>query len=422
MQSEQQAGTLLAGAVKRPITPTVKGRTVLIAGYQTGRLATDIHDELWARAMAMRLGHITFVLVVLDLIGLFREDVESIQEQALEEGLSAENLVVLCTRNHAGPDTLGLWNKGPLARKLNIRYMRFLRQEIVQVIRLALSAMEPAQAYLARSEAIDLTNDGLSRELAVLQLRTSTGKTIATLVNSPLIPKVLDGTNKAISADFPDGLYHALEQSPDHVAMYACAGMSEQISNVVQERSWKEAERLGHQLAATVERALDGAKPTLIGELNVWQTEITIPPDSYAARQSARGNTLRDPWLTEWRTRSKVGIIQLGPARAAILPGLVPSGLGSEIRRILDAPIRFLLCVSNDNLGLIPSRGPLPSPLVTRLPVDLAKREVLIGSHASTIIRDELSNLIVKMHASRHQEDVPGSTWVPERSIATSAE
>jgi hypothetical protein len=198
--------------------------------------------------------------------------------------------------------------------------------------------------------------------------------------------------------------------------------MSEHMSDVVRERSWKEAERLGHQLATTVERALDGAKPTLIGELHLWQTEITIPPDSYAARQSARGNTLRDPWLTEWRTRSKVGIIQLGPARAAVLPGLVPSGLGSEIRRILDAPIRFLLCVSNDNVGLITSRGPLPSPPGTGHPFDPAKREVLVGSHASTIIRDELSNLIVKMNARRQEEDVPRSTRAPQRSIATSAE
>jgi len=49
------------------------------------------------------------------------------------------------------------------------------------------------------------------------------GKPFATLVNFPLVPKVLDETNTLISADFPHWLYLDLERSRDEVVMYVCA-------------------------------------------------------------------------------------------------------------------------------------------------------------------------------------------------------
>ena len=69
---------IYAGAAKRAITPDLASRPVFLAGFQTNRRAAAVHDDLYARALSIRLnsgrsndnGVDTFVLAVCDLIGI----------------------------------------------------------------------------------------------------------------------------------------------------------------------------------------------------------------------------------------------------------------------------------------------------------------------------------------------------------------
>ena len=214
---------LLVGAAKRSITPTVLGRRVYLAGYRRGRLATDIHDELWVRAVAIRCREVTLILVALDLIGLFHEDVKAIRSKVAAAGVPTDGLIVTCTGNHSGPDTLGLWRRGPRSLGRSFRYADFLRTQVAQVIRLAYEAMEPAQAYLACAEMDELGREAETAGLSVMQLRTLTGRQVATVVNGPLVPQVLQEANTAISADFVNWLYLDLERAHDDIVLYVCA-------------------------------------------------------------------------------------------------------------------------------------------------------------------------------------------------------
>jgi hypothetical protein len=392
---------LLAGVIKRPITPTVKRRKVFIAGHRGGRLALNIHDELWVRVLSLRFGDVTLVLAELDLVGLLHGDVQYVRERAIEAGLPAQNLIITCTYNHSGPDTIGLWSKGALGSGLNVRYLNFLREELVQVIALAVSMMVPVEAYFARSEIPDPVAGAELKELEVLQLKTPEGKGIATLVNYPLVPQILEKSNTSISADFPNWLCQELEGSRDEIALYVCADANTGSASAIRDRSWDEAERVGRELATAVRETLKGVPPTQIERLNIWQRPIVIPTEDPVARWLKRAGVLQSHRLAEWRADSQVGLIQLGPARLAVLPGLVAPELGFEIRKLLDAPYRFLLCVSNDNLGSI---MPPPSPAsyaVVEGRIGRAGHDVSNDSYVGTIILDELADLML---ASRREQ------------------
>ena len=399
-EHNEQNNILLAGAVKRPITPTVKGRTVYIAGYKSGRLATGIHDELWVRALAVRLGHTIIVWVALDLLGLLQDDIAFIHEQ-LQQNEDPIHLIVTCTRNYAGPDVVGLWTRGAFGSGLNVRYTHFLRQEVVQVVRSAVAAIEPVTAYLARSQVQGLCANNESKELSVLQLRTLDGKTVSTMVNLALVPNVLDETNTLISADFCNWLYLTLERSRKEVTLYVCADADETLFPAVQSHSWEEAERIGRILAKEVQKALSDALPVEIDRLDAWSCPIRIPSDDPVSRWLRHVGALRRHSLVERHTDSQVGLIELGPARMAVLPGLIAPEMGFELRKMLDAPYRFLLCMSNDNLGFIVSPEAALPAADTGSPIEQARRDERTSSYAGTIIRDELDQLLLSRREQR---------------------
>lgn len=384
MESHGQNGSsLLVGAIRRTITPTIKGRRVFIAGDNVGRMATDIHDELWARAVAVRHGDETLLLIALDLLGLAHEHIAHIREHAIEANLPAENMVISCTRNHAGPDTAGQWSTGWLGSGLNYRYVQFLRRELVEIIRLAIGSLQPAKALLARRPGPDLFGENETRELAVLQFRTPEDKAIATIVNYPLVPQVLAQENTSISADFCSWLYQELDapESENQVTLYICAEADEQPPPAFQERTWGEAERIGRGLATAVREALDGITPTEIKWLHMWKKSMQLPTSDAVTRWLRQVRTLSGNGSGRF-AESEIGLIQIGPARMAALPGLISPQLGSQVRKMLDTPYRFVLGISNDDLGYIPQQ---------EMPSTAPGRRAQVG----TIVLDELDRLLL---------------------------
>src|SRR6476661_4598945 len=99
----------LAGAATRIITPPLGDRPVFLAGFQGGRRATAVHSDLYARALALRLGERVAILVACDLIGLSAPDVEDMRPMLAARDIDPDALVVACTHTHSGPDTIGLW-------------------------------------------------------------------------------------------------------------------------------------------------------------------------------------------------------------------------------------------------------------------------------------------------------------------------
>src|SRR5579884_3355642 len=98
------------GAAKRAITPDLeKHAPVYMAGFGHHRRATSIHDELWARCLAIGSDRMPLALCGVDSIGLFREDVVRIRELVRKQYGKDVDVVVAALHDHEAPDTMGLW-------------------------------------------------------------------------------------------------------------------------------------------------------------------------------------------------------------------------------------------------------------------------------------------------------------------------
>ena len=109
------AGDLRAGAAKAVITPDVHATRVYMAGYGQNRVATGVHDDLYARCLALGAGDQTLVVCAADLIGLFYDDVLKIRERVKAQAPEVTHLIVASTHDHEGPDTLGTVGSGAFA-------------------------------------------------------------------------------------------------------------------------------------------------------------------------------------------------------------------------------------------------------------------------------------------------------------------
>jgi hypothetical protein len=70
----EQEKKMKVGYAQNTITPSLD-KPVFMAGFGNNRRAETIHDDLYARALAVQDDKSTLVLVALDLIGFFRHDV-----------------------------------------------------------------------------------------------------------------------------------------------------------------------------------------------------------------------------------------------------------------------------------------------------------------------------------------------------------
>jgi hypothetical protein len=131
----------LYGYAQEMITPTLE-RPVFLAGFGQNRRAKDVHDHLFARALAIHDGQTTMVLCAVDLIGFFRQDVHEVVDQVKAKAPNVE-IIIASTHTHHGPDTLGLWGPDIKTSGVDLIYLASLKQKVTRTIQAALENMLP---------------------------------------------------------------------------------------------------------------------------------------------------------------------------------------------------------------------------------------------------------------------------------------
>jgi len=133
---------LRAGSARSCITPRVGCH---ICGYFTDRIARDIHDDLFAKALVLENGDTTVAIVICDLIALQKEDVDVAREHASRlTGIPSENILVACTHTHFGPAT-----RGALGTPRDEQYMEDAMERVGDSVRLAQNRLQPAEVGIA---------------------------------------------------------------------------------------------------------------------------------------------------------------------------------------------------------------------------------------------------------------------------------
>src|SRR5262249_51192310 len=101
---------LRVGFARMKITPDLSDarHPVWLAGFSQHRVATGVHEDLWAIACVIDDGYSRLGIVGLDAIGFFQDDVVRVRRQLPLE-LKIDYAIICSTHNHSTPDLMGLW-------------------------------------------------------------------------------------------------------------------------------------------------------------------------------------------------------------------------------------------------------------------------------------------------------------------------
>ncbi len=293
------AAALRAGAAKATITPDVKAGPVYMAGFGNNRVATGVHDDLYARCLALAAGDQTLALCSVDLIGLFYDDVLKVREMLKAKAPQVTWLVVASTHDHEGPDTLGLWGPDPFHSGMDEKYMDWLDARIADTAARAVAELRPAKMTLARDDhpLLALLQDD-SRPpyvkdpyLFVMRLASPDGQPIATLANWSDHPETLGGKNTEITADYPHWLCDTIESHGGGTAIFFDGSIGGLLSTlgsqvslqdpqtgaIAQDNTWRKAELTGQTLGTLVERALGSGTAANVDTIVVRHKVIYAP-------------------------------------------------------------------------------------------------------------------------------------------------
>ena len=347
--------TLRAGAAQSVITPELNGHTVYLAGFGHNRVATGVHDDLYARCLALEIGKQALVVCSVDLIGLFYDDVLTIRRAFQQKTSNTTFLIVASTHTHAGPDMLGLYGPGPLASGIDRKYLDWADQRIATTAADAVRAIQPARLELARDDHPLLAMlQGVDRPpvvkdpfLYVMRLVVrSTGQTIATLVNWSDHPEVLGRKNTEITSDYPHWTRDYLEKKLGGTALFFSRSIGKvsplgdevalvdpQTGKIAKDGTWRKAELLGTEIGRLAERALKSANPVKLDSASTIRSGTVFVPmhnPNFRVAEAAGVFAGRKPLYTNG---------DLDPAsETRELPGLGPVNYatGRDIRTEVD--------------------------------------------------------------------------------------
>lgn len=363
------ATALEAGAAKRVVTPTVP---VYLAGLRSPRLSDGVHDDLYARALALSEGTTTAILVGVDVIGVPRPYVERAKALLIARGVPAENLIVCATHQHSGPDTIGLWGPSETETGVHPAFVEQLIQGVVEAAEEAFRTRKTATVFLG----VTTIPDGVARnvrvpgyhdkEVRTLRFVGEDNVTVGTLVNFTAHPEVLGSENTKIAADYPAYVYRLLDGVLGGVTLFLNGALGGMVTTDESERTFAEAERIGTLVAEAALAATRAGKPLEGNQLLVRKRVFSVPVENERFQMAAAMGVIPIPWdATNGKIETEVNLLRLGLVTMATIPGELLPKLGF---RLIDAiretgAVPFLLGLANDELGYILAEEDFDDPL-----------------------------------------------------------
>jgi hypothetical protein len=402
-------GSLRVGFGEVDITPAIsKSKPVYMAGFGQNRIATGVLDPLKARAIVFEDGKSTIAMVSLDLVGLSYGTTLSVRKRLADFSY----VLVSCTHDHEGPDTIGLWGPSPFKSGVDHDYIQLVEDKIVQAVQEAKKNMKPASAHIGTAQNGALLHD--SREPFVkhdelVALRFSEAgnqEPLGLLVQWNCHPETLADKNTRLSADFVASAVRTLADKYHCPVIYftgTVGGLMTSLNLSIKDDNGKEllggsvekTTQYGKNIAWLAVTALTNSKPVVLTPLAAQHMDVFLPLDNrqfLMARQL--GLLVRDTfvWNDDWRKaepltagkapkrialRTEVGWLHLGQLEIALIPGEIcpelvldkvqdPVDPGADfpeapvepsIYKQFSSPYHMIVGLANDEVGyIIPKR------------------------------------------------------------------
>ncbi|HOK09180.1 MAG TPA: neutral/alkaline non-lysosomal ceramidase N-terminal domain-containing protein [Candidatus Hydrogenedens sp.] len=218
-------GLLKAGWSSQIITPPIG---TPLGGYsaRNGKPSTGVHDELYAKAIALSDGEDTVVIVGTDLLLVPPNIAEKVRQQVGQKTpLTSEQLYFTASHTHCGP---GAWAPGVAGKitggKYNPAVVEHLAKYIAEAIIEAYNKMEPAKIATGNVDAGDFIRNRTRKEpvdsdLNFMVVEQNSGNRCY-VVRFSAHPTNYDDDMMQFSAEYPGALQRFIEHQPKTTAIY----------------------------------------------------------------------------------------------------------------------------------------------------------------------------------------------------------
>ena len=384
-------GQLSVGVGKTDITPPLG---TPLRGYYYERLASNIHDPLFARAMVIEDGNNTLVLVIVDNVDVAPSGFKDARERIRQEfNIPASNIVISATHTHTGP-------------AYSEAYEKILAVKIHDAVKIAMQKLQPAviKSGVGKEENISfhrrfMMKDGtvkfnpgalnpdivrpmgpIDPDVGILHFETVDGKPIAVMVNFAMHLDTVGGTE--MSADYPYFMGKVLKKvlGDDTMVFFGfgtCGNINHfNVKSPETLKGFDRTERIGYALAASVIRELPALERDDVSNLKSESEVLYLKIPEYTEKQvetakiNAKKESDHESSTPEIREAMKVLRIQdrkgelieaevqtfgLGDVGIVALPGEIFVELGLEIKKKSPFKHTFILTLSNNSIGYIPN-------------------------------------------------------------------
>jgi len=342
---------LRVGFAERDITPDVS-KPVYIAGYGQNRVATGVHDPLFARAVVLHDGERRIALVAVDLVGLQLPEVRRIRGELQDFAY----VMVSSTHNHEGPDVIGIWGPSPIKSGVDATYLTKVVNACAAAVKEAAEQLRPAEAYfgtvkdhaLLRDSRQPIVYDDVTRVLRFN--KPGTQEPVGILVQINNHPESLGSDNTLITADYPHATVAALQERYHCPIAYFTGTVGGLMSNPpeipgpngtpLRDENFEYAEYYGRQWAKVAEQAIDSATPTKLTPFAVAAKTITAPLENPGYQMARKIGVLPREgrvWTGDFETvgdvaaadtpadklaiETEIACLRLGEVHIACIPG-----------------------------------------------------------------------------------------------------
>lgn len=402
---------LQAGAAKVNITPFVGGPMAGYGGRDHG--SESVHDELHAKALVLDDGEGEIALITTDLIGIDGKLSAQVRELVEETvGLPADRVWLCASHTHFGPVVRRRRMEEQEVDTYDRAYVDILAKKMATAVKLAHDSRRPARVGAGAIDAEGISyNRRLIRDDAKVEmsltlpppyyglnfgpvdpevsiLKIEGEGTIASLLNFACHPVSSTDRMYELSADYPGYAMDLIESVEGGFCLFAlgCAG------NIVPiQRRGRSKRQLGLSLGGLSLKALQWIETTGDIKLRAARKEIELLlrpfpgpeemerqiTEAKAAFEAAQKQEAPPRELTELRetlrtteslprwakrfehasgSRTEIQAFWIGDTPIVGLPGEVFVELGQQIKNALKASPAFVISLSNDSPGYIPTR------------------------------------------------------------------
>jgi hypothetical protein len=391
---------LQIGYAQKVITPTLE-HPVYLAGFDQNRRAVSVHDDLYVRAMALKVDDgEPVVLAAVDLIGLPRYYCLEIARRVFDV---VPHLVIACTHTHHGPDTLGLWGPNWSTTGVDPVYMEFLKDASVQTVLAAANRLWPAALRIASVQVPGVVKNTRNPEIVDQELTCwqfvslKNQKPYLTAVVFPCHPEVLGEQNSTITADYPATLCNEVQVATGAPCMFFPGALGGMLTPDVRSRFFSDAARIGRTVALAALAALQNTSPLPDVDLTFLQKIFKIPMTNPLFSAAMRVSLIPKVLTPDKSVLTETNLIQIGPLWMITVPGELFPQLGFEIKdwlRTHGAEVASVIGLANDELGYILPAEEFKYPSNPFQPADHYEETMSVSAQAGPNLMQAVRKLL----------------------------